>query len=124
MKRLYKVVATKTIPVILIADEGFDKNPNWEVIEDYVSEEENNVHSPYDMEIFPMGPNEKLKYPFHEWNESCHVYHDGKGEYTLSDARIITSLNEIINLISEKNSIPLDEAKKSMIDTINTILVE
>lgn len=124
MKKLYKVFATKTIPVIILADQGFDKNPDWEVIEDYVREEEKNVHGPYEMEILPMEPNEKLKYPFSEWHEGCNVYHDGDREYTLSDARIVTSLNEIIQNLAKNNNISLDEAKKNLIDTIHASMVD
>lgn len=121
MKKLYKVLATKTIPVVILADDKFDKSPNLEVIQNWISEEENNVDD-YEMEIYPMEPNENLKFPFHDWREDCNVYHEGDEEYSLSDARIVASLNEIIHRISSKGAIPMDEAKKNLIDTIQSIM--
>lgn len=131
MKKLYKIVATKTIPLIILTEEDYDKNPNWELIECWVREEEKNMHTKgvngfdaYDMEIFPMEHNEKLKYPFYDWNGGCNVYHEGDEDFTLSDARIIASLSEIVDAISKKNSVPLSEAKEKLIDSIHKILVE
>lgn len=124
MKKLYRITAKKIIPIVVLEEDGMDRNPDWKKIESWVKEEEKNCPCEYEMEIHPMNPHDNMPYPHHGWDDNCLVYHDGDEPYTLSEARLIAALNGLILRISKNNKISTDEAKKMTLDSLQSILVE
>lgn len=123
MKKLYKVIAKKIIPIVLIADEDYDKNPDWDRIETWVKHEEQSFSNhEYDMEIKVMQPLDKLGYPFEEWGESCILYSSNDEFYiTLEDGRILTVLSDVVkNNLKNKKMSP--RAIKEYLDSIIEML--
>lgn len=118
MRKLYKVVATKRIPIIVFSDEG--SNIRDETLIKYVNEEEENLLiEDIEIEVNDFDPSAPLGGDFKDWGEGSLVYHEGSEDIPLSEARIIATLSEIIRCVARNENTSLNEAKENLINRLS-----
>jgi len=126
MKRLFKVFATKRVPLLVYSDKDMEDPGNWDILSEFAKEEEENMplscKNDYEFIVDTFEVNEPLTGKLGEWDEKSLVYHDGEGDITLSDARIRLALDSLSRQIQESNHLSRAEAQKILFDTLHVIM--
>lgn len=122
MKKLYKVVATKQIPLLVYSDKDLtDVYSNWIELNSYLKEEEDNiVEDDIDFDVVEFNASSPLDAELKSWDEGSLVYHKGEEDIPLSEARIRATLESMVFNLT-KRGISRSEAEKTMMDTIHSI---
>jgi hypothetical protein len=125
MKKLYKVVATKKVPLLVYSGNDLTNVlSSWKELNRYLSEEEDNlVEDDIHFDVVEFNASAPLDAELKNWAEGSLVYHEGGEDIPLSEARMRVILKSMVFNLT-KMGISSSEAEKTMLDTIQAIMEE